>query len=439
MIKIGKKAEAVIKRDKKVIFTIGREDIPLVVDKGSGDFIYDVDGNRFIDFSSFITVYPFGVNGNAAIRKAVKDQVDRLMHPAFLDYYSELPVRFAENIMSMMPKGFGKLFFSNSGTEANEEAIKLAKLFTKKSYIMGFYGAFHGRSTGPLGLTTSKVIQREHLGPFPNVVHAIYPNPYRPEFNTTNDDDCAMASIDYIKKNILAREHTGKEIAGIFVEPVQGEGGYIVPPKLFMKELRKLATDNDMLLVSDEVQAGYMRTGKFLAMDNFEVTADIYTMAKALGGGLPLAATIGKLSLGDTRPGVHGGTFGGNLLAVAAGNASLNYLKKNKRSLETAVKRKGKMIMKRLGQMKEQYEMVGDVRGIGLMIGMELVKSKDTKEAAVRERDRVISECFSNGLVILPAGQSTIRIIPPLTINERSLERGMNILENAVKKVGGIA
>jgi len=433
-IKITNKVNEVIRRDKKVMFTTTRELYPFVADHGSGDYVYDIANNRYLDFSSFISVYNFGVNGNAEIRKAVKDQADKLMHGAFLDYYAELPVKFAESLVSMMPRGFGRVFFSNSGTEANEDAIKLAKLFTKRNYIIGFYGAFHGRSLGSLGLTSTSTKHREHFGPFPNVVHALYPYPYRCPFGTDDPEECSKMCISHIERNILAKEYSPKEVAAIFVEPIQGEGGYIVPPASFIKELRRIADEHGILLVSDEVQSGYMRTGKFLAMDNFKVTADIYTMAKALGAGLPAGATIAKSSFGDTPSGSHAGTFGGNLLAMAAGNASLSYLKRNRRRIEQGVKEKGRYVMKRLNRMKENYEIVGDVRGIGLMIGVELVKSKKTKAPAASERSIILDGCFKDGLLMLPCGASTIRIIPPLTIERAHLERGMDILEENIRK-----
>lgn len=437
MIKVGKKSKDVIKRDKRSILTIAREPMPFVVDKGSGDYAYDIDNNRFIDFTSFIGVYTLGVNGNAEIRKAIKAQVDKLMHPAFLDFYSELPVKCAENLIDMMPSGFGKVFFSNSGTEANEEAIKQAKIFTKKPVMMAFYNAFHGRSMGSLALTSARTSQRQHLGPFPNVVHAIFPYTYRNPFNIEDEDELSDACIEHIEKNILGKEYSAKEIAGIFIEPVQGEGGYVVAPKRFMKELRRLCTENNILLIADEIQSGYMRTGKFLALENYGVTADIYTMAKALGGGLPLGATISRTSLGDMPLGAHGGTFGANLASVAAANASLKYVKRNKHSLERMVREKNKIIMKRLNQMKERYEIVGDVRGLGLMTAAEFVKNKRTKEPAIKEHDQILLNSFNNGLLLLGSGASTIRLIPPITISKENLEKGLDIFENAVKAVNG--
>jgi len=415
--------------------TTTRSEIPFVPSKGDGDFVYDISGNKFIDFSSFISVYNFGINGNNEVRAAIKKQVDNLTHAAFTDYYAEEPVAFAENLITMFPKGFGKVFFSNSGTEANEAAIKYSKLFTKRQYSMAFYNSFHGRTYGSLSLTSSKLSQREHFGPFNSVIHVPYAYCYRCPFGKEYPS-CAMACIDYIKKYPLSKEISPKEVAAIFIEPVQGEGGYIVPPKEFVKEIRKMATDSGMLLVSDEVQSGYMRTGKFLALDNFGVEADIYTMAKAIGAGLPMGATVTRTSLGDVPEGAHSNTFGGNLAAVAGGDALLKYVKKNRTSLENQAVEKGKVIMGRLNELKDRYEIIGDVRGIGLMIGVEFVKSKKTKEPAIKERDRIILEAFNNGLVMLPCGTSSIRIIPPITISKSSIANGLEIFEQAVKNAG---
>ncbi len=429
-VKIGKRIRDVIRRDSKVIFTTTREDFPFVADHGNGDHVFDIEGNRFIDFSSFVSCYNLGVNANAQIRNAAKKQIDRLMHGMFMDYYEEAPVELAEKLVGMLPPGFGRVFFSNSGTEANEDAIKLVKLFTKRRHIIAFYGAFHGRSIGALGLTASKTSHRAHFGPFVNVSHAPYPDPYR--FNGS-PEECSQASIDFIERNILGKEVPPNEVAAIFFEPIQGEGGYVVPPRGFFKELRKLADEHGILLVDDEIQAGYMRTGKFLALSNFGTVADIYTFAKSFGAGFPLAATVARKSLGDTPAGSHAGTFGGNLVASAAATASLDYIKRNRRGLERSIARKGAKIMKRMNEMKETYELVGDVRGMGLMIGVEFVKSKEGKEYATKERDSIIVDCFNKGLVVLPAGSSTIRIIPPLTILESNIDKGLDVLEEAIK------
>jgi 4-aminobutyrate aminotransferase len=282
-------------------------------------------------------------------------------------------------------------------------------------------------------MTASKLVQREHFGPFPNVVHAPYPYPYRCLFDK-EEHKCGKDYLDFIEDYILKKEVAAQELAAIFLEPVQGEGGYIVPPTEFVKGLRKLASDNGILLVDDEVQAGYMRTGKFLALDNFGVSADIYTMAKALGGGLPMGATIVKSSLGDVPEGAHSNTFGGNHLAVAAAHASLKYLNRNKAKLEQGIKTKGAYAMKRLNAMKEKYECIGDVRGLGLMIGVEFVKNKKSKLPDEKTRDSIMATAIEKGLLMLPCGHSTIRVIPSLTIEQNTLEKGLDIFELAVKE-----
>jgi 4-aminobutyrate aminotransferase len=431
-VKIDGRIKDIIKRDSEVIFSAKRVPYPFVPDHGEGDYIYDIAGNKFIDFSSFISVYNLGVDARAPIRNAIKNQLDKLMHAAFTDFYAELPVKFAEKLITLFPKGFGRVFFSNSGTEANEAALKFAKLFTKRQYFIGFYGAFHGRTMGSLGLTCSNKTQRASFGPFNSVIHSIYPYAYR--FPYGDAEECGKFCISHLRDIILQKEVSPDEVAAIVIEPIQGEGGYVVPPKSFMQELRELATEHGILLIADEVQSGYMRTGKFLALDNFGIEADIYTMAKALGGGLPLGATIARRSLGDIPAGSHGNTFGGNLPEIAAANASLDYLKENMKTLQTHIKEKNKMMMKRLNEMKENYEIVGDVRGLGMMLGIELVKNKDTKEYASEEVKNVLIDSFNNGLILLSAGRSTIRLIPPITISKSDIEKGLDILENAIKK-----
>ncbi len=433
-INIDKKIKDAINKDKKFMLTTTRSDYPFVPKTGKGDFVEDISGNKFIDFSTFISVYNMGVNANYEIREAIKKQTDVLIHGAFTDFYGENPVNFAEDLLKMMPKGFGRVFFSNSGTESNEAALKFSKIFTKRQYTLSFYSAFHGRTMGSLGLTASRSSQKTHFGPFNSNIHVPYAYCYRCPFGKEYPS-CGLACVDYTKKNVLKKEVPGKEVSAIFMEPIQGEGGYIVPPKEFVKEIRKLADENGIVLVADEVQSGYMRTGKFLALDNFDVTADIYTMAKSIAGGVPMGVTITKNSLGDIPAGSHANTFGGNLLAVAAAEASLKHLNKNISSIRNNIKEGSKLILKRLNEMKEKYEIVGDVRGIGLMIGVELVKDKKSKEPAVKERDEIIENCFYNGLILLPAGDSVIRIIPPLTVKHSTLEKGLDIIEEQIRKI----
>lgn len=430
----SKRVKDIIRRDHEALLaTKGSDVTPLVTERADGDYIYDIDGNRFIDFATYISVYNFGANGNAEIRNAIKKQADKIMHAAYNDFFAEAPVKFAEDLVKMFPKGFGRVFYSNSGTEANEAAIKAARYFTKRLYIIAFYSSFHGRTMGSLSLTASKKIQRAHFGPFPNVIHAPYPNPYRCVFNH-DLAECGMDSIRYLEENVLGKEVAPEEVAAIIFEPVQGEGGYIVPPKLFVQELRKLTRRHGILLIDDEVQAGYMRTGKFLALDHFGVEADIYTMAKAVGGGLPMGVTITKRSLGSLPEGAHSNTFGGNLVSVAAAQAQLNYFKRNRARLERETAQKSRLMFKRLNEMKRRYEILGDVRGLGLMIGLEFVKDKKSKAYAVDKRGEIINEAFRNGLVLLPCGTSGIRVIPPVTMSISNINKGLDILEKAVKK-----
>ncbi|MDE1851543.1 MAG: aminotransferase class III-fold pyridoxal phosphate-dependent enzyme [Candidatus Micrarchaeota archaeon] len=432
--KAGKKIRDAIRRDHEFMLTTTKGEHPLVSAWGDGDYITDIEGNKFLDFATMISVYNFGVNSSKEVRDAVKAQVGRLMHAAFTDFYAEEPVSFAENLMKMFPKGFGRVFFSNSGTEANEAAIKFSKIFTKKQYILAFYNSFHGRTLGSLSLTSSKLTQREHFGPFNSTIHVPYAYCYRCPFGKEYPS-CGMECVDYIRKYPLSKEVSPKEVAAIFMEPVQGEGGYVVPPKEFVKGIREIASDNGFLMVADEVQSGYFRAGKFLALDNFGVEADIYTMAKAAGAGLPIGITVTRRSLGDTPMGAHSNTFGGNLASVAAASALLKYIQKNKARLENDAKAKGAYIMKRLRKMMDDYEIIGDVRGLGMMIGVELVKDRKTKEPAVKERDMIMTECFNNFLVLLPAGVSTIRIIPPITMPMKNIEKGIDVIEDAIGKI----
>lgn len=433
MKRIGSRVDGVIARDRELFLSTTHDNSRFVAERGDGDFAYDIDGKRYIDFSTFISVYNFGVNANREIREAMKDQMDTLMHAAFSDYYAELPIKFAEALLRLMPRDFGRIFLSNSGAEANEAAIKFANIFTRRHYSFAFYGSFHGRTKGALGLTASRALQRAHFGPFPNTVHAPFANCYHCPFKLEHPS-CGFACVEYIKEYPLGKEVAPNEVSAIFVEPIQGEGGYIVPPKDYFKQLRKLADQHGILLISDEVQAGCMRTGKFLGMDNFGVTADMYTMAKAIGGGLPMGVTAARKSLGDIKEGEHANTFGGNLVAVAGGLAVLKYILRNRTRLEQGVRQRGRYVRKRMEELKSDHQLVGDVRGIGMMNALELVRSREGKEPARKERAAIIDECFRNGLLLLPAGESSIRIIPPLMIAHENLEKGMDILESAVKK-----
>ncbi len=432
-IKITKKIKNIIKKDSEIFLTTTRSPYPFVADHGDNEIIFDISNNKFLDLSSFISVYNFGIN-NKLVADAIKKQANKLVHPAFTDFYSELPIKFGENLLKFFPKDFGKIFLSNSGTEANESAIKFAKLFSNRSYLISFYNSFHGRTQGSLSMTSSKIVQREHFGPFSNSVHVPYPYCYRCPFNQKDNKACGFTFIDYIKKFALSKEVSGKEVAGFFIEPIQGEGGYIVPPKDYFKELKKLLDEHNILLIDDEIQAGVMRTGKFLALDNFKTNADIYTFGKSIGGGVPIGVTVVKKSK-DIPSGSHANTFGGNSIAMAAGEALLNHIYKNKVSIESDVKAKSKIFFNRLNKMKEKYEIIGDVRGIGLMIGIEFVKSRQRKEPAIEKRNEILKHAFYNGLILLGCGESSIRLIPAITIENQNIEKAMDIFEDIIKNI----
>lgn len=426
----GPKAQAVLKRDAGVIAQSMAREYPLVIDRAEGMNLWDVDGNRYLDLSAGIAVMNLGWN-HPAVVQAVTDQARRLAHGAFLDYCSEPPVRFAEKLVSMLPGSLNRVYLSNSGAEAIEAALKLARHHTRRKYFLAFYGSFHGRTYGAMSLTAAKVIQREFFGPFLPVVHAPYANPYRPfGFRT---DTCDVDVIRYIEEEIFPMEVSPREVAAIVVEPIQGEGGYVVPPPSFLKRLRDICDDHGILLVADEVQSGCFRTGTFLASEHSGVVPDIVCLAKALGGGYPIGATVASEDVMTWPPGSHASTFGGNNVACAAGLAALTEM--STPGFGRHVTEMGEHLMTHLQVLKKRHGLVGDVRGVGLMAGMELVQDRQTKLPAKAERTRVLTEAFRRGLTMLPAGESVIRFSPPLIIKKEEIDTGMMILDEALTAV----
>ena len=426
----GPKAKNILERDSKIISKSTAREYSLVVERASGSNVWDVDGNRYLDFNSFVAVMNFGPS-NPKVVEALKNQVQKATHVAFLDFYADLPVKFSEQLIGLMPhKDLNTIHLSNSGTESIEAAMKLARRYTKRPYFISFYGGFHGRTYGSLSLTSSKNIQRSHFGPFLSVIHAPYPNPYRCPVGS-NPDKCDIDTISYIENQIFKTEVSPDEVAAIFVEPIQGENGYIVPPISFMRHLRKLCDEHCILLVDDEVQAGGFRTGKFLAIEHFGVKPDIVCMAKSIGGGLPLGATISSNKIMNWPPGSHSSTFGGNLASCTSGLATLELMKD--KNLGRSVQKKGEYILKFLNELREKYEIVGDARGLGLMLAIELVKDKKSKIPAVEERNKILRKTFESGLLLLPAGESVIRLSPPLNIEQEDIDTGLEILEKVIK------
>ncbi len=418
----GPNASAVIKEDSKCISQSMVRELPLVFSHAKEANIWDVDGNRYIDFNSFIAVMNVG-HAHPKVVAAAKQQLDKGSHAAFLDFYSDVPVKLAKKLLAFLP-GFERVYYSNSGAESIEAAMKLARRHTGRKYFISFYGGFHGRTYGALSLTASKTIQRSGFGPFLSVIHAPYPNPYRCPVGS--EKTCGADTIRYMEEEIFSMEVDPHEVAAIFVEPVQGESGYIIPPITFMQRLRKLCDKYAILLVDDEIQSGCFRTGKFLAMEHFRVKPDVVCIAKGIGGGLPLGITASSRKIMSWPAGSHASTFGGNLASCSAALAVLGIF--SQKGFGKMVERKGRYIMKYLKEFKEQYEIIGDVRGLGLMLAIELVKNRETKEPAIEERDKLIYECFKKGLLLLPAGQSVIRLAPPLIMGKEDIDASMEIL-----------
>jgi len=413
-----KKSEEIIKRDHRVISPSLTRVGPLVFERAKDCYIWDVDGKKYLDFSSCVAVTNVG-HSNTAVEREVLKQIKKGSHCAFSDFYTDVPVKFVEHLLTFLPKSLNMAFLSNSGTESVEAAYKLARWHTNKKWFIAFKPSFHGRTMGALSLMESKPVQKARFGPFLPVKHVPYPYSYGMKME---QEECSAFCLEKLEKTIKAT----KEIAGIILEPVLGESGCIVPPTSFIPGVRELCDKYDILLCDDEVQAGCYRTGKFLAIEHFKTTPDVVCLGKGIGGGLPIGVTVASKKLMDWPPGAHANTFGGNLLACAAGTATLRFMREKKLG-ENALK-VGKLILKRLNELKEQYPVIGEVRGLGLMIGFEI--------KGVKNRGMVLKSALENGLVLLPGGKSAIRIVPPLVITKEQAYEGLDILEKAIREVG---
>jgi 4-aminobutyrate aminotransferase len=400
------------------------------VDRAKGSIVRDVDGEEYIDFTAGIAVMNAG-HSNSDVKTAISTQLEKMTHIGYGDFFAEMPVILAKKLQDL--SGYSKVFYCNSGTEAVEAAIKLVFWKTRRQSLISFYNAFHGRTLGSLSLTCSKVRQKEHF-PAIRTAYSHYAYCYRCPLKLEYPS-CGIECAREIENLIFQRELSPEDTAAVFIEPIQGEGGYIVPPKEFHEEIRKICTDNDVLLVADEVQTGCFRTGPFLAMKNFGVRAEISCLAKALGAGLPLGATLADSSLMNWPPGVHSNTFGGNLLASAASLASLEFLERE--IAEKRVKELGLHIQQRLKELQENFPCIGDVRGIGLMVGAEIIKSdKFNSDKSMNPilRDKILREAFKGKVLLLPCGDSVIRFCPPLIITDEEIEIGLGRLEEALKR-----
>ncbi len=427
----GPRAQAIIDRDHKVLSPSYTRDYPLVVKRGEGAMIEDVDGNRFLDFNAGIAVVAAG-HCHPRVVEAVQRQAAELLHMSGTDFYYENMVTLAEKLAGLTPGGVDRrVYFGNSGTEAVEAAIKLARYHSGRDKFIAFLGGFHGRTMGSLSLTGSKIAQRRHFGPMLPVQHVPYAYCYRCAYGKQPDTcnvECVKVIEDQLFKTILPAE----EVAAIVVEPIQGEGGYLVPPAKFHEELRRLADKYGILLIHDEVQSGMGRTGRMFASEHFGVTPDIVTLAKGIASGMPLGATIAKAEIMNWTPGAHASTFGGNPVACAAALTTLELLEE---SLVENAAVMGAHILDRMRAWPCRFRHVGDVRGRGLMVGFELVTSQETRERAPELRKSLEMMAFERGLLVLGCGQNSIRLCPPLVITRDQADFAVDTLEECLRAV----
>ena len=426
----GPRGRAIMERDAAVVSPSYTRSYPLVAARGEGAIIEDADGNRFLDFNAGIAVVAAG-HCHPRVVAAIQGQAARLIHMSGTDFFYEEMVALAEKLAEIAPGSVPRrVSFGNSGAEAIEGCIKLARYATGRDKIIAFYGGFHGRTMGALSLTARKAVQRAGFGPLvPGVVHAPYPYCYRCPFGK-EPEGCAAECVKFIENTLLKTVAPAEETAAIVVEPVQGEGGYVVPPRKFFDELARVARQNGILLIFDEVQSGMGRTGRMWAAEHFDAVPDILAVAKGIASGMPLGATVARADLMTWPPGAHASTFGGNPVSCAAALATIALLEE---SLVENAARMGAYLMDRMRGWPARFPVVGDVRGLGLMIGIELVRDQRTREKAPRLRDAVVQRAFERGLLILGAGDNTIRLCPPLVISRDQCDFAMETLEECLR------
>jgi 4-aminobutyrate aminotransferase len=425
----GPKAKQIIERDKAVISQSYPRGIPFVMDHGRGTEVWDVDGNHFLDFSSGIAVASTG-HSHPRVVKAIQEQAEKFIHISS-DFYHKNWVELGEKFNEIAPfRGEAVSFMTNSGTESIEAAIKLARYNTGRSQFIGFLGGFHGRTMGAVTFTASKPKYHQGFYPLMNgVVHVPFPDPYRPVLESRPGEKYGETVVRYIEEQVLAHLLPAGEVAGILIEPIQGEGGYILPAEGFFPALRLLCDKYGILLIVDEVQSGMGRTGKMWAIEHFDIQPDIVCAAKGIASGMPLGAMIARAELVTWSVGAHGNTYGGNPIACAAALATIELLQDG---LIQNAREIGEYMKDALEEIQVRHPSIGEVRGKGLMIGVDLVKDRETKEPASDLRDRVVEEAFIRGLILLGCGDSTIRLIPPLTVTKTEVDEALMTLDDAI-------
>jgi len=428
----GPRAAKIIETDDQFVSPSYTRGYPCVADTGRGVILTDIDGNEFLDFCAGIAVCSTG-HCHPEIVEAIKTQAERLIHMSGTDFYYEVQARLAKKLNKLAPgRHRNRVFFTNSGAESIEAAIKLARYKTGRTRLIAYIGAFHGRTIGALSLTGSKIIQKQGFSPLlQGVTHIPYPYCYRCQFGQKRDC-CKLECFQYLENILFQKTVPPTEVAAIFIEPIQGEGGYIVPPREYLVKLQKLAKKFGMLLVADEVQSGMGRTGKMFASEHFGFKPDIICTAKGIASGMPLGAIIATREIMDWPPGSHASTFGGNPIACAAALKTIELLEKG---LMQNAAEMGEYLIGRLRQLKRKYSMIGDVRGLGLMIGMEIVIDRKSRAPDAKARDAIVDRAFYKGLILLGCGPNTIRFAPALIINKDHVDCCVEILEEILKNI----
>ena len=427
----GPKAAELIEKDRIFVSPSYTRIYPLVVDKGQGLWVQDVDGNVFLDFTAGIAVCATG-HCHPRVVAAIKDQADRLLHMSGTDFFYAPQIALAEKLASLLGTNKDyKVYFGNSGAEAVEAAFKLARWHTQRELNIAFYGAFHGRTMGALSLTASKAIQKKHYHPFvPGITHIPYPYCYRCSYHMSYPQ-CGLTCVEWIENTLFRTSLPPEEVAAIFVEPIQGEGGYIVPPPEFHQKLYQIAQKYGILYVADEVQSGMGRTGKMFAMEHFGVKPDIIALAKGIASGMPLGAMVAKAEIMDWEAGSHASTFGGNPVSCQAALVTIEMLQE---SLMQNARIQGERLIQGLQELQKSQESMGDVRGKGLMVAVELVLDRETRASAKNWRDAVIRKAFQKGLLLLGCGENSIRFCPALTVTVEQIDECLSIFAEAVRE-----
>jgi 4-aminobutyrate aminotransferase len=427
----GPNAQRIVADDDRLMSPSYTRSYPLVAKTGRGLRVTDVDGNEFLDFAAGIAVTSTG-HCHPEVVKAIQDQAAELIHMSGTDFYYESMTILAERLSAIAPMpGPHKFLYGNSGAEAVECALKLARYHTGRQNIISFFGAFHGRTMGALSLTASKPQQKRRFAPFmPGVTHVRYPYAYRgcsggPQEEEAFALDCARYIEDKLFKTVLPPE----EVAAIILEPIQGEGGYVVAPTNFLQEIRRICDRHGILLIADEVQAGSGRTGKWWSIEHSGVQPDIITIAKGIASGMPLGICMAKAEIMDWVPGSHASTFGGNPVCIASALATMDIIQREGLQNATTV---GETMLTRLRSWVAKHPTVGDVRGRGLMIGIEIVKDQKSRTPVGPMRDKIVDLAFERGLLILGCGETSIRLCPPLIVNQHEADIALDILEECI-------